>query len=118
MNNEEIVELGKCHCGTIVILCWMNGLTFTATNVEEFMAYYREEFPQAMVTPKLHILEDHMVPWLQRCKVWSLVLFSGPNIIRVGYKIVHVLPAITLLKKGGAILQLLHRIESSYQLLC
>ena len=47
----------------------MNGLTFTATNVEEFMAYYREEFPQATVTPKLHILEDHMVPWLQRCRV-------------------------------------------------
>ena len=38
----------------------MNGLTFTATTVEEFMAYYRGEFPQATVTPKLHILEDHI----------------------------------------------------------
>ena len=33
------------------------------------MAFYREEFPHATVTPKLHILEDHMVPWLQRWKV-------------------------------------------------
>ena len=33
------------------------------------MAYYREEFPNATVTPKLHILEDHMVPWLRRRKV-------------------------------------------------
>ena len=69
VNDAEIVELGKCHCGTIIILCKINGLTFTATNVEEFMAYYLEEFPQATVTPKLHILEDHMVSWLQRCKV-------------------------------------------------
>ena len=44
-------------------------LTFTAKNVEEFMAYYRKEFPNATVTPKLHILEDHMIPWLQKCKV-------------------------------------------------
>ena len=50
----------------------MNALTFTATNFEEFMAYYQEEFLQATVTPKLHSLEDHMVPWLQRCKVGFL----------------------------------------------
>ena len=37
----------------------MNGLTFTATNDEEFMAYYREDFPQATVTPKLHILDTY-----------------------------------------------------------
>ena len=46
-----------------------HNLTFTAKNVEEFMAYYWEEFPNATVTPKLHILEDHKVPWLQKCKV-------------------------------------------------
>ena len=28
----------------------MNDLIFIATNVEEFIAYYREEFPQATVT--------------------------------------------------------------------
>ena len=66
MDDEEIAELGKCHCGTINPHL---DVTFTATNVEEFMAYYREEFPQTTVTPKLHILEDHMVPWLQRHRV-------------------------------------------------
>ena len=40
----------------------------------------------------------------------SLVLFSRPTIVQVGYKIVQILPAITLLKKGGAIFQLLHKI--------
>ena len=33
------------------------------------MAFYRHEFPNATVTPKLHMLEDHMVPWMQRWKV-------------------------------------------------
>ena len=27
----------------------------------EFMHYYRDVFPEASITPKLHILEDHMV---------------------------------------------------------
>ena len=38
-----------------------HNLIFTAKNVEEF--------PDATVTPELHILEDHVVPWLQKCKV-------------------------------------------------
>ena len=33
------------------------------------MAYYRAEFPGATVLPKMHILEDHTIPWLQR---WHL----------------------------------------------
>lgn len=53
-----------------------NDLTFTAKNVEEFMAYYRGEFPSATVTPKLHILKDHMLPWLQT-EVESGVWASG-----------------------------------------
>ena len=33
------------------------------------MAYYRATFPTASVIPKMHILEDHTIPWLQR---WHL----------------------------------------------
>ena len=33
------------------------------------MAYYREQFPQATVTPKLHMLEEHVVPWLHKWHV-------------------------------------------------
>ena len=35
-------------------------------NVVAFMAFYREAFPLATVTPKLHMLEEHTVPWLQK----------------------------------------------------
>ena len=33
------------------------------------MKYYREQFPTSTVTPKLHMLEEHIVPWLKKWKV-------------------------------------------------
>ena len=33
------------------------------------MGYYRLTFPQATVLPKMHILEDHVVPWIRRWRV-------------------------------------------------
>ena len=33
------------------------------------MSYYRKHFPGATVLPKMHILEDHVVPWLSR---WNI----------------------------------------------
>lgn len=33
------------------------------------MAYYRLHFPGASVLPKMHILEEHVVPWLQKWHV-------------------------------------------------
>ena len=33
------------------------------------MAYYHKEFPQATILPKMHILEDHTVPWLEK---WNI----------------------------------------------
>ena len=34
-----------------------------------FMHYYRDVFPEASITPKLHILEVHMVNFLQNWRV-------------------------------------------------
>ena len=31
-----------------------------------FMAYLRLEFPQIRISPKLHMLEDHVIPFLQK----------------------------------------------------
>ena len=30
------------------------------------MKFYRESFPWATVLPKMHLLEEHVVPWLRR----------------------------------------------------
>ena len=36
------------------------------TNIDQFMAFYREVFPEASVIPKMHILEEHMVPFIKK----------------------------------------------------
>lgn len=33
------------------------------------MAYYRKEFPHASVLPKMHMLEEHVLPWLRKWHV-------------------------------------------------
>ena len=33
------------------------------------MEYYREKFPNATVLPKMHILEEHVVPWIRQWRV-------------------------------------------------
>ena len=35
------------------------------------MTLYHEDFPSATILPKMHIMEDHVVPWMQRWKVGS-----------------------------------------------
>ena len=40
----------------------------------EFMHYYRDVFPEASITPKLHILEDHMVTFLRNWRVGGNLL--------------------------------------------
>ena len=41
--------------------------------MDDFLSFYRQTFPDATVTPKLHILEDHVVPWM-RTWHWALGL--------------------------------------------
>lgn len=37
--------------------------------IKEFMKFYRESFPWATVLPKMHMLEEHVLPWLRRWHV-------------------------------------------------
>lgn len=41
----------------------------TGDHIAKFMKFYREEFPSASVLPKMHMLEEHVIPWLQRWHV-------------------------------------------------
>ncbi len=33
------------------------------------MKFYREKFPQASVLPKMHIMEEHIIPWMRRWRI-------------------------------------------------
>ena len=39
------------------------------TAVDIFLCYYQTTFPSATVLPKMHMLEDHIIPWLKQWKV-------------------------------------------------
>lgn len=49
----------------------------TEADIDRFMAFYRDSFPRATITPKLHMLEDHVVPFLSE---WGVGLgFLGEH---------------------------------------
>lgn len=33
--------------------------------IKKFLGYYRDSFPHATVLPKMHLLEDHLIPFLE-----------------------------------------------------
>ncbi len=43
--------------------------SFIGLDIKLFMKDYRQKFPEATVLPKMHLLEDHVVPWLRRWHV-------------------------------------------------
>ena len=47
---------------------------FEDTDVKTFLATVRAELPQQNITPKLHLLEDHMVPFIRK---WR----AGPGLL-------------------------------------
>lgn len=39
---------------------------FSDTYIKDYMAFFREGFPAATVPPKMHMLEEHIIPWVKR----------------------------------------------------
>ena len=35
-------------------------------DIKDFLRCYRSTFPSASILPKMHILEDHTIPWFRR----------------------------------------------------
>ena len=43
-------------------------MLLTADNIKNFMSFDRSKFPNESVTPKLHMLEEHVVEWVKKWK--------------------------------------------------
>ena len=55
----------------------MTYLYLTERDIDDFLAFYRDSWPHATITPKLHMLEDHVVPFLNK---WGVGLgFLGEH---------------------------------------
>ena len=68
VTDEKITELGRFSA---VYLDHYTQACFTPNRcyIEKFMAYYHKEFPHATVLLKMHMLEEHVVPWLRKWHV-------------------------------------------------
>ncbi|XP_064399209.1 uncharacterized protein LOC135345702 [Halichondria panicea] len=44
-------------------------IALLGTHISTFMSFYREQFPDASVIPKVHMLETHVVDWLNEWRV-------------------------------------------------
>ena len=67
MNDEKVKQLGMnslFHSNSVELIGVPR--TCTDTDIVNFMADYRASFPQATVLPKMHILEDHVIPWFNQ----------------------------------------------------
>ena len=42
---------------------------FLESNIEEFMRYWRANWPNESIPPKIHFLEDHIVEFIKKWKV-------------------------------------------------
>lgn len=68
LSDQDIDKLGK-HIHRV---CFLEvDLLSADTDIREFMAFYRSNFPEASVLPKMHMLEAHVVPWF---KQWGVGL--------------------------------------------
>ncbi len=84
---KAFTNFSKCHCGysggamttqlidqlggLFILLVYLLHLSSSCTekDIETFMSHYRESFPHATILPKMHILEDHVIPWLRKWRV-------------------------------------------------
>lgn len=69
VTDKDISNLGMYH---VLKSQNANSTTFhSESSIPQFMEHYRRSFPHATVLPKMHLLEDHVLPWLKRWRVGS-----------------------------------------------
>lgn len=65
LSEGEICDLGTYYGTTCTIICFSVSIE---VRIDKFLEFYRDAFPEATVTPKLHMMEDHIVPFLRQWK--------------------------------------------------
>ena len=69
MLEDDKIDMLGIRNSNIKLFTHMYLIFISEKNIEEFMLFYRETFPHSTVLPKMHLMEDHMVPWLRK---WHL----------------------------------------------
>ena len=60
--------------------------TLSESNIEEFLQFFRSTFSSATISPKLHLMEDHIVPFIRQWRVgFGLMGEQGAESIHTVY---------------------------------
>ena len=65
LSHAKITELGTYMLMSSYMICpnWLE------TAIDLFVKFYRTNFTLVTFIPKLHMLEDHIVPWMKRWRI-------------------------------------------------
>ena len=65
LSESNIQKLGTftCHCVAFLLS------HVTEVAIDSFLKFYQEHFPSASVLLKMHMLEDHIIPWVKQWRV-------------------------------------------------
>ena len=72
VSDAEIEQLGEHSKSELHFFDKLQYLV--AKDIDEFLAYYRKEFPHATILPKMHLMEDHIIPFMKRFHVGAGLL--------------------------------------------
>ena len=62
--NRKINKIKKCFKFNSVIA--ISQFFLSGNAIEDLLVFYRDAFPEESITPKLHLLEDHVLPFVSR----------------------------------------------------
>ena len=66
LKDREIDRLGTRVKHELKATFYITHSTISESYIKEFMSFHWTHFPAATVTPKMHMLEEHTVPFLRR----------------------------------------------------
>ena len=64
-----------------------NAVPYAGGDIHEFLHYFRWTFPDSSITPKMHMLEDHVVPLIR--KWMGMLNEQGDESIHVRFNTIH-----------------------------
>ncbi len=68
MSDKDITDLGNI---LTFYMYYNNYFELLESHITKFLKFYREQFPSATILPKMHVLEDHVIPWIRKWRLGS-----------------------------------------------
>ena len=86
----DIPNLVSCAFSTIPIFIHRIFYLLVEKRIEDFLTFYRQQFVGTSITPKLHMIEDHMVDFLRKWRVGcGLLGEQGAESIHIKFNELH-----------------------------